>query len=275
MKVLCRLSRPLVQGWLAFGLIACVGCVSGPKPLTVDQRTAIQRRAEMWFTNAVLLKPCEPASTNELGYRLSPLIVQEIAPAEANAWTNASPLILLFAEGEAWVAGKWRQQVSFVWNQRVAAPRNVEPTSVWQGIRITLNAAGQPAIWEVLRDSLGAEVVFVSQNVETVALRKLGPARPGRRFAIEQGLGELRHLVVARAIDEGPVPMGPIVHVTTRGDITTVNCRCMTTQTRQLVAQGCYGLVPDQSAAEAWSRRGLPVESGNRFDQALRASDDF
>ncbi len=229
----------------------------------------------MWFTNAVLLKPCEPASTNELGYRLSPLIVQEIAPAEANAWTNASPLILLFAEGEAWVAGKWRQQVSFVWNQRVAAPRNVEPTSVWQGIRITLNAAGQPAIWEVLRDSLGAEVVFVSQNVETVALRKLGPARPGRRFAIEQGLVEMRNLVVARAIDEGPVPMGPIVHVTTRGDITTVNCRCMTTQTRQLVAQGCYGLVPDQSAAEAWSRRGLPVESGNRFDQALRASDDF
>lgn len=267
-------SPSLLCCWALAGA-ACFGCVSRPKPFLLDTREAIQRRAEAWFSNAVLFKPGEPLFPNELGFRLAPLLVQEVAPANAAAVTNAAPLILLFAEGQTRIAGQPYRQVTFVWEQPVAGRRVRGASASWQGLRLTLNAAGQPAIWEVLRDGSGMDVFFVSQSAEAAALRAFGPSLPGRRFAVERAIEETPNTVVARIIDDAPVAMGPIVHLNSSGDITTVNCRCMTTQAGQLVGQGGYGLVTDPSAAAPWSRSG-PTSAGSRpLDQVLRLPAGF
>ena len=77
-----------------------------------------------------------------------------------------------------------------------------------QGIRITLNSAGQPAIWEVLADGSGAELIFVSQSLEAAALAEFGKPLPGRRYAIERSVEEAPSVVVARVIDDGPMAHG-------------------------------------------------------------------
>ena len=112
-----------------------------------------------------------------------------------------------------------------------------------QGIRITLNSAGQPVIWEVLADSSGAELFFVSQNLEAAAMAEFGKPLPGRRYAIERSVEAAPDVVVARVIDDGPVAMGPIVYLSagTRA-VSTLICRCMPAQARKLLATSTYDL---------------------------------
>ncbi len=117
-----------------------------------------------------------------------------------------------------------------------------------QGIRITLNSAGQPALWEVLTDSSGAELIFVSHSLEAAALAEFGKPLPGRRYAIERSMEEAPNVIVARVIDDGPVAMGPMVYLSagTR-TVSTLICRCMPAQVRKLVATATYDLLPFQS----------------------------
>ena len=114
-----------------------------------------------------------------------------------------------------------------------------------QGIRITLNSAGQPAIWEVLADSSTAKLFFVSQKLEAAAMAQFGKPLPGRRFATERSMEAAPDVIVARVIDDGPVVAGPIVYLSadTRA-VSTLICRCMPAQARKLLATGTYDLLP-------------------------------
>ena len=114
-----------------------------------------------------------------------------------------------------------------------------------QGVRLTLNSAGQPAIWEVLADSSGARLVFVSQSLEAAAAARFGKALPGRRHAIERSVEEAPEVVVARVIDDGPIAMGPIVYLSagTR-TVSTLICRCMPAQVKTLRTTATYDLLP-------------------------------
>jgi len=67
---------------------------------------------------------------------------------------------------------------------------------------------------------------------------------PGRRFCVERSLKETPHVIVARWIDDGPLPMGPILYVGAgTHNILTIACRCMPTQARRLVSQEFYNLI--------------------------------
>lgn len=119
------------------------------------------------------------------------------------------------------------------------------PSRTLQGVRLTLNARGEPVIWEVLRDNSGAHLVFAAQSLETAARKAFGPPLPGRRFAVENDIAESPRVVVARVIDDGPVPMGPVVHLRAGTEnVATLICRCMTVQTRQVVTNELYELRP-------------------------------
>jgi hypothetical protein len=119
-----------------------------------------------------------------------------------------------------------------------------------QGIRTTLNAAGQPVIWEVLADSSRAKLFFVSQTLETAAVAEFGKPLPGRRYAIERSVEAAPNVIVAQVIDDSPTPMGPIVYLSagTR-QVSTLICRCMPAQARKLLATGTYDLLPFQEAS--------------------------
>lgn len=119
-----------------------------------------------------------------------------------------------------------------------------------QGIRMTLNSAGQPVVWEVLDDSSGAELIFVSQGLESAAAAEFGKALPGRRYSSERSLAEAPKVVVARIIDDGPVPMGPIIYLTAgTHDVSTLICRCMPSQAKRLRATRMYELAPLDSVS--------------------------
>ena len=105
-------------------------------------------------------------------------------------------------------------------------------------------------IWEVLADSAGAELVFVSQSLEAAALAEFGRTLPGRRYAIERGVEEAPKVIIARVLDDGPVAMGPFVYLSagTRA-VSTLICRCMPAQTKKLLATSAYDLLPFQAMA--------------------------
>ncbi len=119
-----------------------------------------------------------------------------------------------------------------------------------QGIRITLNSAGQPVIWEVLAESTGAKLFFVSQKLEAAAMAQFGKPWPGRRYSIERGLEAAPNVIVARVLDDSPVPAGPIVYLDsgTRA-VGTLTCRCMPAQARSLLTTTRYDLQPFSSVS--------------------------
>ena len=120
----------------------------------------------------------------------------------------------------------------------------------WQGIRVTLNSAGQPVIWEVLAIAPGAEPIYVSRSLEAAAVAEFGQPLPGRHYAIERSLEEVPNVIVARIIDDGPVAMGPVVYLSagTRA-VATLICRCMTAQAKRLLGTSAYDLLPFPTTA--------------------------
>ena len=215
--------------------VCLAGCVTGGKPLSAEQRATICQRAEFTFENAVLLKPLDIASSNNLGAKLAPLFVQEIR-ATNRVTPQAASMTVFFSEGKVMLSGQARAQVSYTWQTPAGASR--------RGVCITLNPAGLPVVWEVLNDDSRAQVIFVSQNLEAAAIREFGGALPGRLLAVERSVTTTPNVVVARMLEDAPVAMGPIVHLDAQGEMTTVNCRCMSTQVRQLVATANYELKP-------------------------------
>jgi hypothetical protein len=102
----------------------------------------------------------------------------------------------------------------------------------------------------VLADSSGAELIYVSRNLEAAAVAEFGRPLPGRRYTIEHSPEEAPNVIVARIIDDGPVVMGPIVYLTagTRA-VATLICRCMPAQAKRLLGTSVYDLLPFQAAA--------------------------
>ena len=110
-----------------------------------------------------------------------------------------------------------------------------------------------------------------------------GDPLPGRRFSIERAADEAPDVVVARIIDDGPVPMGPYVYLNAPPSraVTTVLCRCSPSQVEAFIETRHYDLLPletiDSSDGErGWwagtlvydeSRRAAP---GKPLDRILR-----
>jgi hypothetical protein len=159
----------------------------------------------------------------------------------------SQPAVYVWPETVQW-KGTNHTQLTYLWFYRAESRRPSESGLPLQGIRITLSSSGQPVIWEVLADSSGAELTFVAQSLEAAASAEFGKPLPGRRYSVERGLDEAPETVVARVIDDGPVPMGPIVYLNagTRA-VSTLICRCMPAQSRKLSSTSTYRLLPGQN----------------------------
>ena len=224
-------------------LVLLAGCCCRPieranQSEAQSQRAAIESRAALIFTNAVLLKPRETLSATDLASALAPLLIQEVT--SANADSDCGPATIYYQLGATQIAGGTRPQVTYLWLEGNDEKR-------WHGVRLTLDSRGLPVIWEVLSEKPGPRVVFVSRSLETKAQIAFGPPAPGRHFSIEQPIGIAPDVVVARVIEDGPVAMGPIIHETASGEISAVICRCIPTQARKLMATHYYQLKSQSS----------------------------
>lgn len=225
-------------------LVLVTGCCSRPgadpkRPEARRQRTAIEDRAALIFTNAILLKPREIIPAPDLAFPFAPLLIQEITGIDAGS--DGGPTTVFYQLGAVQIAKDTRLQWTYLW-----AGGNEHKMA--RGVRLTLNARGMPVIWEVLDDRPGARVVFVSQSLEETARAVFGSPWPDRRFAVEQPTRVAPDIVVARKIEDGPEAMGPIVHQTAGREINSVICRCMSPQARQLLATRYYELKPLSAA---------------------------
>ena len=222
-------------------LVLMAGCCSRPvadtkQPEARRQRAAIEARAALIFTNAVLLKPSETIPATNLAFTLAPLLIQEVAGSGPDS--NCGPATIYYQLGAVQIAGVARPQMTYLWSCG-------NENRLGRGVRLTLDERGLPVIWEVLDDRPGAQIVFVARSLADKAQAAYGSVAAGRRFAVEPELAMAPDVVVARVIEDGPVAMGPIVHLTaSRGEISMVICRCMPTQARQLMATAYYELNP-------------------------------
>ncbi len=239
-----RVGLPALAG------LALAACDQPARALSPMQREAIQSRVTHSFAGTVLFSPAEAESNLAPDFRLAPLIVQEVVETNGRAsWRDqfaaggSEPLVLA-ETGTVAVNGRSHDQFSYHWNYS-GAPAGLDR----QGIRITLNATGEPVIWEVLHDSSGADIVYVAQSLELAARAEFGPPLPGRKYSIERRLTETPNTVVANVIDDGPLPMGPVVYLRARTrDVSTLICRCMASQGGTLLGQTNYQLDSAPSA---------------------------
>ena len=251
--------------------ICLVACAPKRELPTADQRAAIYERANLKFTNAVLFKPLETGPTNTLGFKLAPLLLLELVN------TNAALALpdVFFEERKILLDGRSHEQVTYIWHS--LSPANATGgESVVQGIRLTLSSAGAPVIWEALADDSGGESIFISQSLDTSARQAFGPPLTGRRFAIERDVATAPNAIVARVIEDGPVPMGPIVHLNAGShNISTLICRCMPAQAKNLLATETYQLRPlvDSNLRPTFDKAG--ESGGAHLQRRLRLPDEF
>jgi len=270
-------AKAMLAGVFGVCAVGQVGFALGQLQ-AVSPYAGIYQRATNEFAEAVFYKPAESAA-KDLSFSLAPLILQE-APAAKEplsrtdrfgtlSVSTGAPVLdhsrpAIYWEADAvQVNGKALARFSYVW---CYAPDSLEPERVQgmtnaaagpakpglplQGIRITLNSAGQPGIWEVLADSSRAKLFFVSQNLEAAAMAEFGKPLPGRRFAAERSEEAAPDVVVARVIDDNAVAAGPIVYLSagTRA-MSTLICRCMPAQAKKLLAASTYDLLPFHTAS--------------------------
>jgi hypothetical protein len=266
---------------LASALGLCTwGCANLPADqarLTLSH-AEIYQRATNEFAEADFYKPAEP-TTNDLSSSLAPLILQEVNGEKApqsqldrfGALSLSNGILVLdrsrptiyWQADSTQVQGRAHTRFSYVWGYSLGgdgAKRGpgadhisrgqAESGVALQGIRITLNSTGQPAIWEVMADSSDADLIYVSRNLEAAAVAEFGQPLPGRRYTSERSPEAAPNVIVARIIDDGPVAMGPIVYLnaSTRG-VSTVLCRCMPAQAKRLLDTRVYDLLPFQAVA--------------------------
>jgi hypothetical protein len=245
----------LIAGiFLAAGLGS--GCQNRRDALPPPTLGVSPRQTPAPFEMACLAKPEEDDSLPDLVRRLAPLIIQEVVSPDASSRAlepgcKSLPAEVYFAVGVAQFQAGPRIQVTYGWP--VTTPDGIGSKRAMQGVRITLDAGGQPVLWQALRETDSAGAIFVSRNLEAAALAEFGGREAGRTFALERGKRTGAAFRIAALVEDGPVLMGPILYVRAKThDLMTVGCRCSPTQARQLAGQQTYRLVPgDQYIARA------------------------
>lgn len=240
-----------------------------PQPAAASRQVAyadassIYERPLRHIKQARFIKPPDAGDGEpELHLALAPIIVQEVigtdeAAAERDRFgtvrlqhdgslaIDTSEPTVYWAEVTEEIAGQQRTRLIYVW----AYPRVQAGPPRWPSIhavRLTLDAAGMPAIYEVFDGTRRVNRIFVSQRMENLATASYGAPLPGRQHAIESTQYDwARKTFVPRVLADGPMPMGPLVYVGTGADeIITLLCRCSSSQADEFVETGNYKLVP-------------------------------
>lgn len=226
----------------------------------------VRERVEASFQRAIFYKPREDSMVG-LEMTFAPLIAQEVddgvgsnhpTPFGAIVGEPSGPRVdpsrptLYAGTFTARIKGIDHDQIVFFWRYppRPDQPTNASPQG--RGVRVTLGSDGLPLVWEALSTDTDTRILYVSESLERAAVAEFGGPLPGRRFSIERTTNEARDAVVARIIDDGPVPMGPYVYLNAppERDVTTVICRCMPSQVSEFVETVYYDLMPLETIRE-------------------------
>lgn len=176
--------------------------------------------------------------------------------------------VVYYGTTRALVTGRYRDQYHYHWWHRA------DEDDQWrsQGVRITVDEAGLPRVWEVQNDASKLRLLYVSERLEQQARRRHGD--PVRVHAIERSAEDLPDVVVARTLTDGPVPMGPWVYVESgAGDVITLVCRCMPSQASGPLERTDYQLVPWSSLSslpDPWPEERADAAPQDRLDGWLR-----
>lgn len=260
-------------------LALTLGCASPEsEPQTVAHRRAnLDVQVNRPFTNAVLFKP-HPAPFASQIHTLAPLIIQEnarLSPSQEKARDRFGAVdieridldrpAVYVQQSEVLINGHAHVQVGYAWCYRL-------PTGKPQvrGVRLILNSSGEPVLWEPLAPEMNERVFFVAESLERAAVAVHGSSLPQRRFAIERSTAERPDVLVARLIDDGPVPMGPMVYVQAEDNlISTILCRCMPAQVSHIVENHFYELLPIESLPDAAECRTADTAAAAKALRAL------
>jgi len=269
--------------WLA-------GCAArGPAGLDLAARRA---QAEAAFARAVLLKPATDSPLDE-ALIYAPILVEAVDAPAADAPVDSDHHQRAVYAGEMTAelgAAPYRQWVYWWWYPPDAG--SAAEARTWCWLRITLDSRDLPVIWETLSSRDRFISVYVAQSLEDAARRQFAAPEPGCRFAVERGGVAQTRIGLIRVLSEGPVPMGPMVYLDANHQVTSVICRCMPSQVRDVAATGWFTLepaevAPGQRAAPDVQTLFLPGKlfktcpetrklADPRFlDQALRLPDGF
>jgi len=233
-------------------------------------RTEIQNRVTNRFPNVVLLKPANSGNETPPAVQLAPLLLQEVRTTNSPAlWLDqpapaTGPPRIQVQKDIVLINNHWHWQWSHVWHYPGGSARA-------QGVRLTLDSKDAPVVWEVLSDTSGQKIIYVSQALEQAARAEFGPPLSGRRFSIERSLTESPDVVVANAIEDGPMAMGPILYLQNHShDVLALICRCMPAQFQDLRDQRDYELLMVTTEDREKSRF-----SPERLEQRLRLPSRF
>jgi hypothetical protein len=232
----------------------------------------VRERANRFFDSAWLVKPPESGDTNHLAWRLAPIFVLEAVPGSATNQANVSPAAtsrplrrIFAAERASTFDGKAALQIIYFWNLDSLATAE-GPSAHKQGIIVTVNSEGWPLITEVITNDSNSRVLFLTEKLGRAAEQRPGAALSGRIYAVERKGRPGQKVIVPRVIQDGPVPMGPMVYVSRdQRTITTVLCRCMPSQVKSIEGGFNYELRLTEWPPEL-------VAAGRDLDECLRVS---
>lgn len=234
-------------------------------PLCFSAQPRTEARNPVFYDDADFYKPLE-LDTDSLQFKLAPLLLQQLSrntnspalalirlPAFDTTPSNAPATNFVYVESEVFeLHGKSHLAFTYLWFYSTDLRLRRHGGLLVQGVRLFLNSAGEPVLWEVLADPSGSARFFVARSLEESARADFGPALPGRHFAIERGTDAAPKAVIARVIEDGPVPMGPIVYLQARTQaVATLICRCMPAQAKAVRQNINYNLLP-------WPGEGAP-----------------
>ena len=255
-------------------------------------------RALRSFARAQFYKPQE-VDPESLSFKLAPLLLQESLATNApladspgalsthpEVDLNPAEPAVYFSVDTLELKGKPHTRFSYLWFYPQGGQRPAGGSLPVQGVQITLSSSGIPALWEVLADTSGCDLLFVSQNLESAATLEYGKPLPGRKFSIEAATNQAPKILVARILDDGPVPMGPIVYLSAGSrDVSTLICRCMPAQAKTLTGTSTYALLPRPPGIHipAVVRAGVPLgtfwpgetNGSARLEKSLRLPSSF
>jgi hypothetical protein len=165
--------------------------------------------------------------------------------------------------------GRSHERLDFRWFVRGKDAERIAANWTLREVRMTLDGSGLPLLWELPYDRRHAFLIHVASRVEKRAAAVFGAALPGRRYSVEKSLDESPDTIVARVLEDGPVPMGPWVYSDESFDVLTLLCRCMMSQVDGELFPIEYAIVDEAEAFEV--EEGPGVRAGGH-DELIERS---
>ncbi|MCH8880765.1 MAG: hypothetical protein IID34_12905 [Planctomycetes bacterium] len=269
---MCKLPTRRIAALLACCSLLLTSCATGRRMRTTVETPATHRQiyalADLHWPDALYYKPA--GSVSDLDAYAAPLILQEVQPAgrigRVRVDENGRPAVdagtptVYYGRSRCTLDGREYEQLIFLWFYAQSVEPERSSSLPVQGIRITLDSEGLPFIWETMASDQPTRIIFASKRLETLARQQYGPPLPGRLHSLEtavasdgvasDAVASEPGAIVARVLEDGPLPMGPIVHLLRDGSIGTLTCRCMPSQVDNFVETLPYELASLQELAD-------------------------